>query len=91
MDDCDNPEGLFFRRVGNQVFTDKNEAERPRSEVRTLVALIGKWNHSANPGKDFLAQAAGGKRVIFRDRIPRSRLYPAPQAGEAESPAPQSL
>jgi hypothetical protein len=34
------------------------------------VALIGKWNHSANPAKDFLAHTAGGKRVIFRDVFP---------------------
>jgi hypothetical protein len=32
--------------------------------------LLGKWNHSANPAKDFLAHKAGGKRVILRDVFP---------------------
>ena len=42
--DGDNPEGPFLRRVGNQVFTYQNEAQRSRGEVRASVALTGKWN-----------------------------------------------
>ena len=70
MDDGDNPEGLFFRRLGNQVFTHQNEPERPGGEIRALVALIGKRNHGANFAKNFLAHTTGGKRVIFRDVFP---------------------
>jgi hypothetical protein len=64
------PEGLFFRRVGNQVFAHQKEAERLRSEVRAFVALIGKRNHGANSAKNIFAHTAGRKGIIFRDVFP---------------------
>jgi len=41
---CDNPQGFFLRRVGNQVFTHHDEAQRAGSEVRALVAGAGERN-----------------------------------------------
>jgi len=38
---------LFLRRVGNQVFTYKREPQRPRTEVRAPVALMGKRHNPA--------------------------------------------
>jgi hypothetical protein len=45
----DNPQGLFLRCVGDQVFTYKNEAQRPRTEIRASVAPMGK-NHKPADG-----------------------------------------
>src|SRR6266702_4280393 len=36
--DRDNPQGLFLRSVGNQVFAHKSEPQRPRTEVGASVA-----------------------------------------------------
>lgn len=70
MQHGDGPKGLFLRRVGNQIFTHRNEAQGPSGKVGASVALIREWNQSANPGKDFLAHTAGGEGIAFRDIFP---------------------
>ena len=56
----DNPQRLFFRRVGNQIFTHRNEAEGPSGEVGALVADIGKMEPRRDHGvKDFLTHTVG--------------------------------
>ena len=70
MHDSDNPEGLFVRRVGNQVFAYQNEAHGPRSEVRAFVALIGKWNQSPNGCENFRNRSVGGVEIIRANELP---------------------
>lgn len=66
----DNPKRLFFRGVGNQIFTHQNEAQRSSCEVRTSMARLGMCDHGANAVKDFLAHTARSKWVVFRDVLP---------------------
>ena len=42
MHNGNNPQRLFVRHVGDQVFANQHETERPRSEVRAPVTGVRK-------------------------------------------------
>ena len=70
MHDGDNPQGLFLRRVGNQIFSHHDEAQGPSGKVRALVAHIGKRHQGANGGKNFRNHPVGGVEVISANELP---------------------
>jgi len=68
--DSDNPQRLFLRRVGDQVLTYQNEAQRARGEVLASVAGTGErykiiygLNYSRN-------HAVGSVGIIRRNELP---------------------
>ena len=68
----DDPQGLFFRRVGNQIFTHRNEAQGPSGEVRAFVALTGNGTTARiRPGISSRTRRAGmGLSSAMYSRIP---------------------
>jgi hypothetical protein len=67
---CDNPQGLFLRRVGNQVFTHHDEVQRAGSEVRALVADAGERNKGIYGINYFRNQPVGSVRIVRRNELP---------------------
>jgi hypothetical protein len=65
----DNPQGLFVRRVGNQIVADQKEPQRPGTEVRASVALMGKSQKPANGIENLRHDPVGGIPVFLRNVI----------------------
>jgi hypothetical protein len=70
MQHCDNPQGLFIRRIGDQVFTNNDEAQGARCQVWAFVALMRKSHQSTDSFKHFLAKTPSPLRTILRDERP---------------------
>src|SRR5208337_3970649 len=66
----DNPQGLFIRRVRDQVFVNDDEAQRTRGQVRAFVALMRKRHKPSNGVKYLLSNTTGRSRAIVRDKCP---------------------
>jgi hypothetical protein len=70
MQNCDNPQGLFVGRVGDQVFVNQKKPQGPLGEVRSFVALIGKRHSRGNGRQDFGDHSIGCVQVIGTNEFP---------------------
>jgi hypothetical protein len=68
VDHRDNPQGLFLGCIGAQVFMDKNEPQRPRSQVRPPVSLMGK-SHETAKGVKYLGHDPVGRVRVFLGKV----------------------
>src|SRR5208283_1216691 len=70
MQNCDNPQGIFVRRVGDQVLANQKKPKGPLGEVRTFVALSWKRRCGRNGRYDFRDHAVGCVQVIRTNELP---------------------
>ena len=70
MQNCDNPQGLFVGRVGNQVFANQKKPQRQMGEVRSFVTLTWKRHCPGNGRQDFRDHAVGSVQVIHTNEFP---------------------
>ena len=66
----EDPQGLLFRSVGNQVLACQSEAERTRGEIRAAMALIGKGNQPTNGCQNFRDHPVGSVEIIGAYEFP---------------------
>ena len=73
VNDGYNPQRFFLGRIGNQIITYLNEAQRPGGEVGASVALTGERHKVIESFLDFGSYAVCGGRIIggdvFRDFV----------------------
>ena len=70
MDDGNDQQGLFIRRVGDQVFPHCPEPQRPGGQIGTSLALMGKRHESADGFVNFIAHPVGSIQAVGGDVFP---------------------
>jgi hypothetical protein len=67
-----HPQRLFVWRVGDDLFANQFEAERPGCEIWPSVTLMRKLHESADRRQYSFTKARGRTRVVVRDVFPDS-------------------
>jgi hypothetical protein len=70
VQDGDDPQGLFFRRINNQIIAHPGKTKRPRCEVGPPSAHVRERHKSANRRKDFLDQTVSSVNVVDGNELP---------------------
>lgn len=65
-----DPQRLILGGIRDQVFPNPNKPQRPRSQVRTPISPIGKWNQLTNRVQNFSSHSVGRIRTIHPNKIP---------------------
>lgn len=73
MEHGNHDKGLFFRSVSDEVISHHAEPQRPRSEIRSFVALAGKSDELPNCVQYISAEGPGGDRVVSSNEFPDFR------------------
>ncbi len=70
MQNGNDTQRLFIRRISNQIFAHKDETQGPLGEVRAFLALAGKRNYGANGCQNFRDHPVGGVEIVRANKFP---------------------
>jgi hypothetical protein len=67
---CDNPQGLFVRRIGNQIFVNDDKSQRARGQVRASMALMRERHQRSDGVKDFRYEPISSIEIVVANEFP---------------------
>jgi len=70
VQDRDNDERVFVRRVRDEIFSDRPEAQRPSCEVGSLMALLRESREPVDRVEDLFTYPISGIEAIIGDVLP---------------------